>query len=61
MTQIQVSGTVTVELVDRISTKTNKPYTAIEVKIGEQWTRLIFPRNHFEIDYLKDELEKAQK
>jgi len=45
---------VNLEVVDRVSKKTNKPYSALQVTVGKYRT-LIFP-TPFELDYLRQEL-----
>jgi len=55
--QVQTAdGTpASIEIVERVSQKTQKPYTAISVQVGK-WKTLIFPKSSFELDYLKEVL-----
>lgn len=46
-----------VYIAKRLANKTQKPYKAIVVKVGDEWTQLIFPRSKFEWDYLEKFLE----
>jgi len=47
---------VSLEVVERVSKKTNKPYRALEVTVGKYHT-LVFP-SPFELDYLEQELSE---
>lgn len=53
--QTESGADASISIYSAVSKKTNKPYTAISVKIGE-WSTLIFPKSPFELKYLKEQL-----
>jgi hypothetical protein len=49
---------VSVQLFEGVSKKSGKPYKAIKITIGK-WSKLVFPRSAFELDYITEILSKS--
>lgn len=49
--------TINIDLYHGKSKKTGKPFTCLKLNIGK-WNTLVFPRSIFELDYIKQILEK---
>ena len=49
--KVNISMDAKVTIVSGISKKTQKPWQAVRVEVGE-WHTLIFPKSHFEMEYL---------
>lgn len=50
---------INVEIYEAVSKKTNKPYRALKLSVGE-WSTLIFPQSKFEWEHIEKVFE-AQK
>jgi len=53
--QTETGVAASISVYDGISKKTQKPFSAISIKVGE-WSTLVFPKSSFEMKYIREQL-----